>query len=65
MKLIYALITLVMLLVSVEGFSQSTGMAKDDVTLLVENVFHLSEVMLLRSVTPNFVRRQDVQWFFD
>jgi hypothetical protein len=53
MKRIHTLITLVLLLVSVSGlFSQSIDTTKNDITLFVENVFHLSEVMLHDVANP-------------
>lgn len=52
MKRIHALMMLIVLLVSVNGFSQAIDKTKDDVTLFVENVFHLSEVMLHDVANP-------------
>jgi hypothetical protein len=52
MKRINFLITWIVLVVSGSGFSQAKESAKDDVTLFVENVFHLSEVMLHDVANP-------------
>ena len=52
MKSIHFLLALIVLLVSVSGFSQSSGTTKDDVALFAENVFHLSEVMLHDVANP-------------
>jgi hypothetical protein len=52
MKRLNSLMALIMLCVTVSGFSQSGEQAKDDIGLLVENVFHLSEVMLHDVANP-------------
>jgi len=46
------LITLITLLLAIRGFAQSNRTSTDDVTLFVENVFHLSEVMLHDVANP-------------
>jgi len=52
MKRVNCLLTVVILLLSANGFTQNPEAAKDDNILFAENVFHLSEVMLHDVANP-------------